>query len=123
MKTITTIDRGTAKAELVEAFPTFRSEGQDEHWFYNNEDNKFGLAGNCILVEFCECRTLGVFRGKLEILNPDYEHSDPEDEDDIEPWLTICKGDPHSTLAEAIASLKESISSHAKAIALVQPVE
>ena len=42
---------------------------------------------------------------------------------DVDPWLTICRGSNCPTLAEAIASLKEAISSHAKAIALVHPTE
>jgi hypothetical protein len=122
METITTIDRRTAKARLAKAFPEMEAD-----YFYLN-DNKFGLAGNAIAVEFCYCREL--FVGKVEIANPDHDSLDYLDsldsgsEDyDVDPWLTICRGSNCPTLAEAIASLKEAISGHAKAIALVHPAE
>jgi hypothetical protein len=51
------IDRRTAKAELAKAFPEMEAD-----YFYL-DDNKFGLAGNAIAVEFCYCREL--FVGKF----------------------------------------------------------
>ena len=124
METITTIDRRTAKARLAKAFPEMEAD-----YFYLN-DNKFGLAGNAIAVEFFYCSKPEFFVGKIEVANPDYDSLDYLDsldsgsEDyDVDPWLTICRGRNCPTLAEAIASLKEAISSHAKAIALVHPTE
>jgi hypothetical protein len=117
MTTKTTINPSTAKAILIDAFPNFKGYGQDNHWFYN-DDNKFGLMSDGIGIEFCECETPQgfLFTGKVEILNPDYEDSDPEDDCDIEPWLTICKSDFCLLLTDAITSLKQAISAHAETV-------
>ena len=117
MTTKTTINPSTAKATLIDAFPNFKGYGQDNHWFYN-DDNKFGLMSDGIGIEFCECETPQgfLFTGKVEILNPDYEDDDCDDDCDIEPWLTICKSDFCLLLTDAITSLKQAISAHAETV-------